>query len=36
MGAQALPLLAAIARRETVEIVIASGPETALAVEVTP
>ena len=36
MGAQALPLLAAIARRETVEIVIASGPDTALAVEVTP
>ncbi|HSS06978.1 MAG TPA: beta-ketoacyl synthase chain length factor [Rhodanobacteraceae bacterium] len=36
MGAQALPLLVALARREPATIVIASGAGTALAVEVTP
>ena len=36
MGAQSLPLLVALARRQARGIVIASGRDTALAVEVTP
>jgi hypothetical protein len=36
MGAQALPLLVALARRRAGEIFIASGRDTALAIEVTP
>jgi hypothetical protein len=36
MGAQALPLLVALARRQAREIVVASGRDTALAIEVTP
>jgi hypothetical protein len=36
MGAQALPLLVALARRCAGQIVVASGPDSALAIEVTP
>lgn len=36
MGAQSLPLLVALARRRACEIVVASGRDTALAIEVTP
>jgi hypothetical protein len=36
MGAQSLPLLVALARRHACEIVVASGRDTALAIEVTP
>ena len=36
MGAQALPLLVALARRTAREVVVASGRDTLLAIEVTP
>jgi hypothetical protein len=36
MGAQALPLLVALARRRAGEIIVASGRDTTLAIEVTP